>query len=164
MTLISLYVCGLYYGATSYEDDVLRVEYKKIWDATDTTIYKQENGVFYGETATENLGPGFVSYCSSKGVNINYRYIEDPAISDFKSYVNNDNMSIFCGYANIEQSDGSSKVVGHGVTVEGYIDLTNKSNSSKVTILVVFDGWNEYVRYINPSAGWSSIEGVGFIG
>lgn len=59
--------------------------------------------------------------------------------------------------------DGTSTRSGHSMTVEGYTTLQGKTTGNTIRTLMVFDGWNEYVRYLNfDSEDFTELESTVF--
>ena len=51
------------------------------------------------------------------------------------------------------------------MAVQGYATIQSKSSGNQVHTLMVFDGWNEYVRYLNLDFGnWTDLRGTTFNG
>ena len=49
------------------------------------------------------------------------------------------------------------------MTVEGYTTLQGKTTGNTIRTLMVFDGWNEYVRYLNfDSEDFTELESTVF--
>ena len=54
---------------------------------------------------------------------------------------------------------------GHSMAVQGYATIQSKSSGNQLHTLMVFDGWNEYVRYLNLDFGnWTDLRGTTFNG
>ena len=52
---------------------------------------------------------------------------------------------VHCGIINEDDNIRS----GHSMAVQGYATIQSKSSGNQLHTLMVFDGWNEYVRYLN---------------
>ena len=51
------------------------------------------------------------------------------------------------------------------MAVQGYATIQSKSSGNQLHTLMVFDGWNEYVRYLNLDFGnWTDLRGKSFNG
>ena len=51
------------------------------------------------------------------------------------------------------------------MAVQGYATIKNKNSGAQLQTLMVFDGWNEYVRYLNLNFGhWTDLRGTTFNG
>lgn len=49
------------------------------------------------------------------------------------------------------------------MAVEGYASLNEKNSGKDVDMLMIFDGWNEYIRYLNfDFNGWMDLRGTNF--
>lgn len=94
-------------------------EYISIWSATNTTTAYIKNGIEYGSTKSNDLGPGFVSYCNNKGYNLQESHAGAPIFEQFKQQIANNCNSIFTAQA---ISNGST--VGHSMAVAGWVDAT----------------------------------------
>ena len=47
------------------------------------------------------------------------------------------------------------------MAVQGYATIQSKSSGNQLHTLMVFDGWNEYVRYLNLDFGnWTDLRGT----
>lgn len=119
-------------------------DYLTLWSATKTTTDHTSGGITYGSTNNANIGSGFKSYCSGKGVSISYSNSQSPSFSSFKNMINRGDMGIFCCGINI---DGSRH--GHAMAVEGYATLKKGTISENIDTLIVADGWYYSARYLS---------------
>lgn len=132
----ALYVCAMYYNVVSKSD--LSTEYNKMWDYTNTN-FKTDSNV-YGETATKDMGPGFVNFCKSKGVSVSYSNKLLNVYSELKKNVKNNQISVVCG---------TIGEVAHAMAVEGYTVVKAKNTGKTLNTLVVADGWYNTLTYLN---------------
>ncbi len=137
-------------------------EYISIWSATNTTTAYIKNGIEYGSTKSNDLGPGFVSYCNNKGYNLQESHAGAPIFEQFKQQIANNCNSIFTAQA---ISNGST--VGHSMAVAGWVDATRTPGNDPAvghSYLYVYDGWNgmAYIDYNYP--GFTSTFGTFFSG
>lgn len=152
--------CADYYGALDYED--LAGEYMDIWNLTNTTKDNESKGVIYGKTNIYNIGPGFVKYCSERGISISQSTVENPAYSFFTSCIDRGDMAVVhCGII----GDSTGARVGHSMSVSGYTTLISYDTGKTLHTLMISDGWNSYVRYLNfDFENWTEIRGTSFRG
>ena len=156
----ALYACAAYYGALNYAD--VSGDYLGLWEATGTSVSSTSNGITYGITDVYNVGPGFVSFCADKGVTVSQNTVDNPSYRFFTNCIDGGNMAVVhCGI--IDEDD--SKRSGHSMAVQGYATIQSKSSGNQLHTLMVFDGWNEYVRYLNLYFGnWTDLRGTTFNG
>ncbi|EGX72255.1 hypothetical protein HMPREF9457_02428 [Dorea formicigenerans 4_6_53AFAA] len=156
----ALYACAAYYGALDYSN--VSKDYLGLWNATGTTVSSTSNGITYGSTNVYNVGPGFVSFCSDKGISVSQRTVDNPSYSFFTNCIDGDNMAVVhCGII----KEGTNERSGHSMAVQGYATIKNKNSGAQLQTLMVFDGWNEYVRYLNLNFGhWTDLRGTTFNG
>lgn len=133
-----------------------------IWRLTQTTVTKEENGIVYGGTMYYDIGPGFVNYCWNNKISISQRTLVNPTYNFFTNCTDRGDMSIVsCGIT----KSGSGQYSGHAMAVEGYSTLSSKSTGETLETLMIFDGWQDNVRYLNfDFNGWVDIEGIEFVG
>jgi len=153
----ALYACGEIYGTANYYN--LKNDYLSLWDYTSTTTTHEDRGISYGSTLIKNIGPGFVSFCSSKGIKVSQETTSNPDIAFFRIAIDVSNPAVFsCG---IISKTGDR--VGHSMAVQGYAQLQRKNSTSKVNTLMVFDGWNEKLRFLNLNYGkYTDTAGIAF--
>lgn len=152
------HACAMFYGATgnSVYDD-----YMELWERTNTEIIEQSGGITYGSTDSTVVGAGFVDFCKSRGISLSEKTVENPAYNFFTACVNSGQMSLI--HAGLSQSDGS--YIGHTMTVEGYAQIRANSSGNVINTLMIYDGWNSYVRYLNVSfSDWYFLYGTAFYG
>lgn len=139
----SMYICAALLSRVNeneFDDD-----YMALWDYSDTSVESVKNGVTYGLTSNQKVGPGLVSFLRSKGVdNVSYEFKSDPDISFFVNAVDELKVSIVC--TTLNTSLGKK---GHAVAVEGYIYFRNNNNGSTMRCLCVANTWDSYLCYYN---------------
>ena len=118
---------------TSWDD------YNSLWSYTATTVYRTANGISYGSTQNDRLGPGFVNYCKLvKGKAISSTYNSSPSYAAFVSHINQGKFSL------IHMGINNGSEVGHVMAVYGHSQLLRNGQSSPLlNCLEVFTGWNE---------------------
>lgn len=144
-----------YYGAPAD----IKTAYDKLWSLSGTKVDHYKDGVTYGITEYAKAGPALKTYMSSyHGINVNYQFVQSPNYQFFKSMINNGNIGLFG--ANI-LVNGSYP--GHGVSVQGYQTMLDKSKNVLMETLVVSDGWWPGWANINLNyAGYTSTCGISF--
>lgn len=158
----ALYACAMYYGATDYYD--LEGDYFDLWQMTNTTTVEITNGITYGSTPFNRMGPGFVNFCASRGVTVRQVTRNSPSYSFFTSTIDSADMAVVgCGIMVNEYGEVIRS--GHGMAVEGYATLRGVNTGKTVRTLMVFDGWDEEVRYLNYDfEDWTDMTGTSFNG
>ena len=156
----ALYACAAYYGALNFAD--VSGDYLGLWEATGTSVSSTSNGITYGITDVYNVGPGFVSFCADKGVTVSQNTVDNPNYRFFTNCIDGGNMAVVhCGIINEDDNIRS----GHSMAVQGYATIQSKSSGNQLHTLMVFDGWNEYVRYLSLDFGnWTDLRGTTFNG
>ena len=128
-----------------------------MWNLSATTQSSTSNGIIYGGTNQSNTGNGLVAFCATKGITVSHTFRNSPSFSFFTNCINSGNIAIFHG--GINTSSGRS---GHAMAVQGYSTLKKNNTSTTIQTLMVFDGWNEYVRYLNFNYGYTDTAGNAF--
>lgn len=127
---------GIFYGYSDYMD---------IWNATSTTTYDiSSEGIEYGSTLNNNIGPGYVQYCNLRGRSMSQITNSNADYSFFTNMIDNDHIGIFAT-AITRLSGTPSK---HALCVQGYSILISHSNGSVYRTLIVSDGWEYQARHI----------------
>lgn len=159
-SVTAMYACAMYYGAYDYSNIVS--DYVELWSRSSTSTIETKNGIIYGSTTRSNVGPAFQNYCASRGLYVTYSFYSTPTFSSFKTCIDNNNIAIVHCAINVLE-DGTSTRSGHSMTVEGYTTLQGKTTGNTIRTLMVFDGWNEYVRYLNfDSEDFTELESTVF--
>lgn len=124
---------------------------------TATNSYQIGNS---GYTYIYDMGPGFVSYMQGRGVNLSTWYNRNSTWDNFRSAVNNWEMSVFqC--AIIDQNTGQRS--GHFMSVQGYMRFRPQGVNESIYTLGVHDGWHGYARNVNLYfTRWTDTGGVFF--
>lgn len=158
----ALLACAWYYGTANYQD--IKSDYMELWNRTKTTTdHVGENGIIYGSTYVTDMGRAFKVFCDlRRDVYMNYSYSVSPSYSFFTDCIDSGNMAVFGAGINKQNSTGELEYGGHVMAVEGYATIFQGSEKILHT-LMVFDGWNTYVRYVNLDfEDWVDTEGVTF--
>lgn len=139
------YICASYYGAGGN----LAKDYMSLWNMTNTTIDSiGEDGIVYGSTTTSNTATGLVNFCESKGIGLAYRTQPNPSYSVFTNAIDNFYMPIIhCGIN--EEEGGTIERSGHAMPVEGYATIQPKSGGSSLHMLMVANGWDSGMHFLN---------------
>lgn len=118
--------------------------YNYLWTESDTTVDKVENGITYGSTKFNKMGPSLVALAKSLGKkNSSYSNNSSPTYGTFKNAVSAGKSSIFG--AGVEYTNGER--VGHAVSVVG--NRSAKDSSGKLyQYIYIADGWYSTLRYI----------------
>ncbi len=156
-TVTALYACAYYYGAASYSN--MKADYLKLWDLSKTEVDHVSGGITYGATYAEHEGPALRSFCSSKGKTVEYRHINSPNYSFFTKCIDRGDIAIYS--AGLNTSSGRA---GHSLTVEGYASYLKNSSGKRVNTVLVYDGWNTYVRYLNIDYNFMDSTGTEYFG
>lgn len=119
-----------------------------MWSATNTTTVSHENGITYGSTTDSNGANGFISFCGSRGVPLSAGITNSPRMSFFKNCINGGNIGTIACRINVEHN-GNVEVEGHLMAVQGYTQLKNVNTNQTIETVMVADGWNSDVRYVN---------------
>lgn len=156
-TVTALYACAYYYGAASYSN--MKADYLKLWDLSKTEVDHVSGDITYGATYAEHGGPALRSFCSSKGKTVEYRHINSPNYSFFTKCIDRGDIAIYS--AGLNTSSGRA---GHSLTVEGYASYLKNSSGKRVNTVLVYDGWNTYVRYLNIDYNFMDSTGTEYFG
>ena len=150
------YACGIQalahiaymWNMTSYRD---RYKYKKtyntLWEYCKTEEYSvDDKGCSYGENYSEyDLGKGFIKYARENGYPKAMRtHINSPSVSEIRENIKN-NKPILMLYE-IDTLKGES---AHAISVVGYVRAKKISSGNTWNYLMVYDGWNSSVSYLN---------------
>ncbi len=120
----------------------LKSHYMNLWDLSNTSVHSvDKNGVVFGSTASSSAVKAIGPFCSKLGKTVNARFAMSPTWDEFKQTVDKKNMSIFSGRL---RSNG----LGHSMAVVGYMTLTNSYSGSKMSALMVCDGWGYRTRVL----------------
>jgi hypothetical protein len=71
----------------SANDAELRSAYNSLWNYSGTTVYSTSNGISYGGTQPNRIGPALVSYARDKGMNLTSQRIVSPTFSDIQTRI-----------------------------------------------------------------------------
>lgn len=154
----SLYTCASFFGALNYSD--VKGDYMQLWNDTKTSTTEVKNGITYGSTDIYQGASGFEQFCRRKGINIS-TYTYDSVVFDFFTAAIDKGM-ISVVHAGIYSASEQTRS-GHSMTVEGYASVSEKNTGKDIDMLMVFDGWNEYIRYLNfDFNGWMDLRGTNF--
>lgn len=148
-------VAASYLGIDFY-DQSFSTTYNMLWSLSGTTVYKTDKDssgreIAYGSTENKNIGPALKSFMEMLNHPISYRNGWNPSFSDFTSTTDSQNASIVSLGINFRNSDGTISREGHSMAVFGYLTITDNANGGVTQILVVADGWNYPLRYLNYS-------------
>ncbi len=150
-TATSKYCCAVsamlvpaYYYTNCWSDGLSTV-YNELWNDGGATIISTSNGISYGSVLNSNIGPAVVRFCGSRGVTITSSFQLSPTYQSFVNSIDSGNPAIFT--AGIIDSGGAR--VGHAMAVEGCCTLQYKSTGESWRALMVFDGWNSGIAYVN---------------
>lgn len=113
--------------------------YNKLWDYSDTRKSSESNGVIYGSTVSDRLGPAFVRLCAERGTTMRQQYVSDPSFLSIVSHINNAEVAVMG--AGIKTPEGNS---GHFLAANGYAYLHRKSDNKVLQCVAVFDGWDSH--------------------
>jgi len=141
---VSAMLVPAYYYTNCWSESFSNV-YNELWNDSGTTIESTRNGISYGLTPNSNIGPAAVRFCANRSVAITSSFQSSPAYQSFVSTIDSGNVAIFT--AGIVVSGGARE--GHAMAVEGCCTLKNKSTGESYRALMVFDGWNDSVAYVN---------------
>ncbi len=120
--------------------------YRQLWNYTKTTTLEARGayGGTLGSTTNGDIGPGFASFCSSRGYPQNYSRTGSPQFSTYKKQVDERKHSVFS--ASITKPNGEES--GHSMAVQGWACL--KRGDLAMNTLSVYDGWAS-MTYLNVS-------------
>lgn len=140
-----LYHCAMFYGCVTGNSSTISSEYIELWDLTGTSQYAVQNGIILGSTDYTKSPIGFVTFGARRGVSLSSSIIANPTIETFKNCINSGNIANLS--VAIYRSNGEQE--GHQMTAESYMQLKNVSTNNIVNTVMVADGWNSNVRYVN---------------
>lgn len=157
----AMYTCATYYGTVSYSN--MKADYMKLWNLSETFIDKTtSSGIILGLTPNAKQGPALVSFCSSKGKKIGYRYILSPSYSFFTTCIDRGDIAIFnAGIYDPTKPDNRS---GHAMTVEGYATTLKYNSGERMNALLIYDGWNAFGRFLNINDDFLDTSGTEYLG
>ena len=154
------YACATYLGATNFTN--VADEYLELWDLTNTRVdhIGEDDNVTYGITNVNDAGPGVVEFCQRRGLNVGFSHDSSASFNFFKT-------NIDAGYIGMVHAwiiGNDNKESGHTMTVEGYASIKSNSTGTVTNTLMVYDGWQSNVRFLNYNfSKWSQqIEGTVF--
>ena len=130
--------------------------YKELWNYTSTDIDKLENGIAYGGTRDNMIGPGFVRYAKEVcNTNVTSQLQRSVSFSRLRSLIDNGTLHtfIYTIYVN-------NVLNGHCIVPQGYVIATNGNGSSQENFLLIADGWRAQPRYLHFSNRGFASQGV----
>ena len=127
----------------SANDAELRSAYNSLWNYSGTTVYSTSNGISYGGTQPNRIGPALVSYARDKGMNLTSQRIVSPTFSDIQTRIAQSYPVAFTYF--YYKPNGT--VEGHTVFAQGV--LSGTINGAQTNFLVVADGWYDSATYFN---------------
>lgn len=149
-----------FYGASSMQGT--KSDYISLWERTYTTVDYTSNGVMYGLTNPSTGAAGCVDFCASKGVRIGQTTsLGSPNFTKFTECIDDGRCGMFHGGINVNNG-GTIKRSGHTMMFQGYLKAVRKSDSKRVNLLVVADGWYEGFRCINYDNSYLTDKGGSF--
>lgn len=153
-----MYICAGLLNLVNYND--FKNDYIALWNLSGTRTDSTINNIQYGATRNDRIGDAFIKFCSSKGLNgITSIETVAPSFSFYKEAVNNGRPSLFnCG---IYTTSGRE---GHSMAVEGYSVLREKNTGSEMKVIIVYDGWDEPVRFLNYDFSYMDTYGIKWLG
>lgn len=145
---VSALLCSAEYympGDSFYAYEI-KHHYDALWALSDTNEIYTSNQIKYGSTPNNKIGPALVSYCSQYGKSISSSYYADfLSFPIFRSTIKRGDMGIFCCGINLNGNKRS-----HAMAVEGCLIAQPKGASKpSINALIVADGWNWSIRYVN---------------
>ena len=137
----------------------IKHHYDALWFLSGTYETHTKYGIKYGGTPNHKIGPALVSYCSRYSKSITSRFTSSPSFFSFRNVVRRGDMGIFCCGINLNGDKQS-----HAMAVEGCLIAQPKDLSKPpLHALIVADGWNIFMRYVNARyAKYTYTEGVFF--
>lgn len=137
----ALMACADFYQVRNARD--FKGDYLDLWEMTGS--YFLSGSSVYGSTPRQNLGAGFVEFCTSRGrKDVRFSFTPSPSYTLFKNCIEGGNVALF--HATLDTEDGEE---GHAMAVQGYAKLVNKNTSASCSTVMVADGWNSTVAYVN---------------
>jgi len=120
--------------------------YNTIWEYTNATVDHVKDGVTYGSTQHQDVGPGFQRFCAERGVSILPVRVVSPSLQKFKNQVDALRQSVVMLAIN-EGTASAPKRAGHAMAVSGYGRITRGLTS--LNCIVVHDGWSDeaFINY-----------------
>lgn len=120
--------------------------YNTIWEYTNTTVDHVKDGVTYGSTQHQDIGPGFQRFCAERGVLILPVRVVSPSLQKFKNQVDALRQSVVMLAIN-EGTASAPKRAGHAMAVSGYGRITRGLTS--LNCIVAHDGWSDeaFINY-----------------
>lgn len=117
-------------------------EYGVIWDYTNTKIDHISNNIKYGMTTNNDIGPGFVNYCKSRGRDMAYSYTNNPTYEEFKKQAKIGAHSVI-SVGIMTQGQNGTYESGHSMAADGVCTMgTNEGPTYQY--LYVYDGWSDF--------------------
>ena len=148
------YACAVHALATisssyrffnSGNDSELKVAYNSLWNYSGTTVSSTNNGISYGGTQPDQIGPALVKYAKDKSVSLTYKRKVSPSFSDIQTKIAQSYPVAFTYF--YYKPNGS--IGGHTVFTQGA--LSGTMNGAQANFIVVADGWYENATYLNYS-------------
>lgn len=148
------YACAVHALATisssyrffnSGNDSELKVAYNSLWNYSGTTVSSTNNGISYGGTQPDQIGPALVKYAKDKSVSLTYQRKVSPSFSDIQTKIAQSYPVAFTYF--YYKPNGS--IGGHTVFTQGA--LSGTMNGAQANFIVVADGWYENATYLNYS-------------
>ena len=134
------------------QNDFIKATYNKLWNYAKVTnlskhYEKQLNKyITTGSVNTENAAKALIKYAKERGYkNSYYSTKSNPSVSWIKTNLKN-NKPILMGYT-INLQDGTTSA--HGISILGYKRAKKISSGKTYNYLMVYDAWNDTVRYLN---------------
>ena len=116
-----------------------------MWNYSGTTVSSTNNGISYGGTQPDQIGPALVKYAKDKSVSLTYQRKVSPSFSDIQTKIAQSYPVAFTYF--YYKPNGS--IGGHTVFTQGA--LSGTMNGAQANFIVVADGWYENATYLNYS-------------
>lgn len=114
--------------------------YIKLWNYSNTRLSSSDpNGVIYGETNSDRIGPAFVRLCSERATTMRSNLVVNPSFLTLVTHINGSDVAVIG--AGIKTPDGDS---GHFLACNGYAYIHRKSDNRVLQCAAVFDGWDDH--------------------
>lgn len=152
----AMIACAMQYGI--YENIV--GSYMDLWLGSNTDTDHITNGIIYGTTDDDQIGPALVDFCADRGIYINQTTQTNADYSFFTSCINRGDPAIICvGITKASNGEHSN----HAMAVEGYATLENKASGTEFRSVMVADGWYPEARHLLfDSASFTKRTGIAF--
>ena len=145
---------------TTYNDDDVKETYNTLWKYTNTRETQESkkntscNKIVLGKGNIIDAADGYVKFAKEKGYKkTEVKGIErDPSVEWIKDKLKY-NRTILMGYGiKINKKEGENIIEersGHFISILGYVRAQKVSSGNTWNYLMVYDGWNTSVSYIN---------------